>query len=43
MRVNATTIALIRFMTIDLCRHSRLGKRGIASRPTRKALYTEAG
>lgn len=30
MRVNATTIALIRFMTIDLCRHSRRSRRGIA-------------
>jgi hypothetical protein len=28
-------------MMIDLCRHSRLEKRGIASRTTRKALDTE--
>jgi hypothetical protein len=42
MRVNATAIAPIRFMTIDLCRHSRRARRAIASSPRRKLMKTEA-
>ena len=43
MRVNATTIALIRFMTNDLCRHSRRARRGDREQTDEEALEHRGG